>query len=146
MQVTGVDYKKNFASNASNTTTRMILIITMYFGNEEWICESVNVEATFLEGYNSGLQNMEWPTGTVTLGFATKEEVIHRCLQMLRSIYENKKAALMFYTAYTQHRMKELGMTKSLTNSCAFYKKAINKIVLIVSYHVDNTLIAGQLE
>ena len=89
---------------------------------------------------------MEWPPGTVTMGFATKEEVKQTCLQMLRCIYRNVEAALMFNMAYAQHLMKVLGMIRSITNSCVFYKKVNNKTVLIVSCHVDNMLIAGQPE
>ena len=83
MQIPGVDYTEKFTPIASDTTTRMILVFSMYFSNEGWVCESVIIEAAFLEGYNSGLQFMEWPPGTVTLGFATKEEVKRTCLQML---------------------------------------------------------------
>ena len=42
--------------------------------------------------------------------------------------------------------IKVLGMTRSLTDCCVFYKKANNEIVLIASCHVDNILIAGQPE
>ena len=65
---------------------------------------------------------------------------------MLRCIYRNAEAALMFYTAYAQHLMKVLGMIRSLTGSCVFYKKVNDRIVLIVSCHVNNALIAGQSE
>lgn len=51
----------------------------------------------------------------------------------------------MFYTIYANHLIKVLEMTQSLTNMCVFFlKDNNNKLVLIASYHVDDTLIAGE--
>ena len=123
------------------------MVVTLHFTDDGWICELVDIEAAFLEGYNKGLQFMEWPPGLLELGFATKEQIKLTCLQMLRCIYGNVEAALRFYTTYAQYLIKELGMTRSLTDSCLFFMKdESGKVVLMASRHVDDTQIAGRPE
>ena len=87
---------EKYAPVASNKTTRMNLVITMYYGDEDCICESVNIEATFFDGNNSEFQ-YTWDSD---IGICHQEEVKQTCLQMLQCIYGNVEAALMLYTAY----------------------------------------------
>ena len=83
MQVPGVDYTEKFAPIANNMTTRLIIVLTLLYADKRWILKSMDIEAAFLEGYNQGLQFMEWPPGSVELGFTTMDQVRETCLLML---------------------------------------------------------------
>lgn len=136
---------EKFAPVANNTTTQLILAVTLQYTKKGWICMSVDIKAAFLEGYNKGMQFMDWPPGSVELSFATTEEIQTTCLRMLQCIYGNVEAALTFYTTYANHLIQVVGMTQSKTNACLFFKKNdTGNLVLIVCCHVDNTLIVGK--
>ena len=94
MQVLGVDYTEKFAPVASDTTTRLLLALALWFG---WECESLDIEAAFLEGTITEPTFLEWPPGSIDLGYATGEDVQQRCIQLKKSIYGNVDAALRFY-------------------------------------------------
>ena len=50
MQVYGIDYKESFSPVASSSSVRMGIALTLYFEDEDWICEVIDIEAAFLEG------------------------------------------------------------------------------------------------
>jgi hypothetical protein len=67
MQILGVDYTESFASVASDTAIRLITGMYLYYHIlykvENWVVESFDVEAAFL---NSDLETkvyIDWPEG-----------------------------------------------------------------------------------
>src|SRR4051794_22769209 len=116
MQVPGVNYTKKFAPVASNTLICLVLLVTLIHEDKGWVCESVDIKAAFLEGANNKPMFMEWPPGSVQLGFASEKQIEETCLMMLKCIYSNVNAALVFYTTYSNHLMKVLGMKRCHTD------------------------------
>ena len=87
---------------------------------------------------------MQWPPGMVELRQIDEEERQTNCLQLNKNIYGMVDAALIFYKAYSVQLMKSMGMTWSKADACMFTKQdETGKTILIMSCHVDDTLIAG---
>ena len=59
---------------STDTSTRVILELTIYKREEGWVCEMFDVEAAFLESKVEKECYVEWPEGIVDLGFMTKKE------------------------------------------------------------------------
>ena len=72
MQVPGVEFTEKFSPVANDTSTRVIIIIILYYLNEGWICEVFDVEAAFLEPYLDNEMYIKWPKGMVELGFSDR--------------------------------------------------------------------------
>ena len=94
MQVPGVDFTEKFSPVANDTSTRIIILLTLYYKNEGWECEVFDVEAAFLEPYLDNEMYIKWPEGIVELGFLTPEERDSTCVRLERSMYGNVDAAL----------------------------------------------------
>ena len=143
MQVPGVDYTEKFSPVANDATTRIIIGLTLAYKDLGWKCESVDIEAAFLEGEIDTPSYMEWPPGSVDLGYVTQENRKKTCILLLKSIYGNVDAALRFNRLYATH-LKSMGLIRSRTEACFFFQKSeIGKMKLMVSIHVDDTLVAG---
>ena len=75
LQVPGVDFTEKFSPVAADTSTRIIIGITLYFsGNYDWVCEAFGVEAAFLESYLDIEMFIEWLEGIEELGFITEDQ------------------------------------------------------------------------
>jgi len=97
MQIPGVDYIEKFSPIATDTTTRVMIAFTLMNKHLGWICESIDIEAAFLEGQLSVPNFMEFPPESLGLGFITAEELTAECILLLGNIYGNVDAALIFY-------------------------------------------------
>ena len=138
---------EKFAPVANDLTTRMVIAITLWYSADGWVCHSVDIEAAFLEGDAPEAFYLEWPPGSVQLGFALVEDVNTKCIKCKRAIYGNVNSALLWYTTYADYLRKKLGMMQSQADPCVFYKlNEQGQLVLIASCHVDDTLLAGTLE
>ena len=51
MQVPGVDFTEKFSPVATDTSTRIIIGITLYYMEDGWVCEAFDFEAAFLEPF-----------------------------------------------------------------------------------------------
>src|SRR6476620_3387216 len=86
---------------------------------------------------------MEFPPGSLGLGFITAEELTVECILLLRNIYGNVDAALIFYCLYPKYLIN-IGFLRSITDPCFFFQRdANNNPKLLASIHVDNTMITG---
>ena len=56
------------------------------------------------------------------LGQINAEEKTSNCIQLNKNIYGMVDAALIFYTAYSAHLMKQMGMERSKSDACLFVK------------------------
>lgn len=97
MQVPGVDYMEIFAPVAHDATTRTIIAVTLWNRKRGWKCQVVDVEAAFLEGRIDIPMFMEFPPGSVELGYITEINKRLQCVRLLGNIYGNVDAALRFY-------------------------------------------------
>jgi hypothetical protein len=144
MQVPGVDFTESFSPVATDSTIRIGIGLTLFYEEENWICEVFDVEAAFLNADIDIEMYAEWPEGSVELGFLTQEEHDKYCIQMLKSQYGNVDAALRWTRTFAAHLTK-IGMIQSQVDPCLFYKKDPNngKIVLLVICFVDDQICNG---
>ena len=89
MQVPGVDFTEKFSPVATDTSTRIIIALVLYYSHLGWVCEAFDVEAAFLEPYMDIEMYVQWPEGIVELGFLTEAQRDSTCVQLRRLIYGN---------------------------------------------------------
>jgi hypothetical protein len=63
MQIPGVDYIESFSPVMTATSLKLGLALTLYYENDEWICELVDIEAAFLEGRLKQAVYIDLPKG-----------------------------------------------------------------------------------
>src|SRR5690349_18000911 len=85
MQVPGIDFTESFSPVTSNTTTRIIVTMTLF--NDRWVCQSIDIEAAFLEGDVKEASFLEWPPAIVLLGLIDEETRKTICVKQLKCIY-----------------------------------------------------------
>jgi hypothetical protein len=78
MQIPGVECTESFAPLASDTAIRLIIGMYLYYHvlykSENWVLESFNVEAAFLNSNLEAKVYIEWPEGMLELGLITQED------------------------------------------------------------------------
>src|SRR5688572_611884 len=97
MQVHGIDYTKKSMPVASDTITRLIIALTLWNEERKWVCETIDIKATFLEGSIVEPTYLEWPPGTLELKYVTQEKLKTKCICLKKCIYSNADATLRFY-------------------------------------------------
>ena len=107
MQIPGIDYTECFSPVATDTTTHLILALTLLF---DWACESADIKAAFLEGDATTDMFMEWPPGLVELGIIDEATKLRLCIKLVKSIYGNVDAALCFYMTYAKYLLARLNI------------------------------------
>lgn len=78
MQIPGVDFIERFSPVASDTTTRIIIALTLY--HEGWSIESIDIEATFLKGDVKEPSFLKWLPGMVILGLINEAPHCTKCI------------------------------------------------------------------
>ena len=91
MQIPGVDYTESFSPVCKDSTIRTSFEMVLW--NMDWIFHYIDVEASFLNPKLDRHIYIEWPDGTVELGFITEEEKGKYCIKLVRSMYGNFDAA-----------------------------------------------------
>ena len=71
-------------------------MLTLWKQNVEWTCESIDIEAAFLEGGIEEPTFMEWPPGMTHLGQIDSDTRRDKCIRLRKSIYGNVDSALRF--------------------------------------------------
>lgn len=144
MQIPGVNHTERCSPVATDTTTRIVILICLFYG---WTLESIDIEEASLEGDIEVHMYMDWPPGMVELGQIDHEETANNCIQLNKNIYGMLDAALIFYKAYSIQLMQVMGMTRSKADAFMFIKQnESGKTVLIMSCPFDYTMIGGTPE
>ena len=143
MQVPGVDFTEKFSPVATDTSTRIIIGLVLYYFYLEWVCEAFDVEAAFLEPYMDIEMYVQWPDGIVELGFLTEEERDSTCAQLRRSMCGNVDAALRWLRDFTNFLVNECGFKACRTDPCILYLRENGILKIVMTIHVDDSLCAG---
>ena len=146
LQVPGVDFTEKFSPVATDTSTRIIIGLTLYYTADGWICEAFDVEAAFLEPYLDIEMYIEWPDGIVELGFITEEQRRTTCIQLRRSMYGNVDAALRWQREFTNYLVQECGFVRCRSDPCILFLREEGILKIVMSIHVDDSLCAGSKE
>ncbi len=141
-QIPGLDYNGSFAPVASDSSIRFVLVIALYFEDEEWIIVMIDVEAAFL---NAPLDNkfyITWPEGMLEEGYITQEEARTTCGECTKAMYGTVDAPRAWFRTISSF-LKQNGYSQSLVDPCIFYKKQNGRLCLMAALYVDDTLLAG---
>ena len=143
MQVPGVDFTEKFSPVATDTSTRIIIGLVLYYSHAGWVCEAFDVEAAFLEPYMDIEMYVQWPEGIVELGFLTEEQRDSTCVQLRKSMYGNVDAALRWLREFTNFLVSECGFQACRTDPCILYLRENEVLKIVMTIHVDDSLCAG---
>ena len=153
MQIPGVDYSESFSPVVNDTTTRVVLGLTLHKQHEldDWICEMFDVEAAFLNATLDIPMYLEWPEGMVELGFITAEEEKDYVIQLMSSMYGNVDAALKWWKLFVKvaqgikFDQGTKNVSQSVVDPCLLYMKDDDgELVLLIIVHVDDAVISGR--
>jgi hypothetical protein len=150
MQIPGVDYTESFAPVASDTGIRVVIGIYLYYEfhnpSEQWVLESFDVEAAFLNAKPSHATYIEWPKGIKELKILSEEEIKTTCAELTAAMYGNIDSPLQWMKTFSNFLKDKMKMVQSAADPCIFYKMKEDKIVLILVLYVDDTLCTGRKE
>ena len=144
MQVPGIDYNEKNSPVAQASSVRMILAMVLWL---YWECELVDIEAAFLEGRLKTKAYIALPPRLVELGFMTEEEYKTTRIELQGGMYGNVDATLLYFIRFTEFATNHdgLGLTKSKSDSCLFFKKDENgRTIGVIVVYVDDCVIAGE--
>ena len=146
--IPGVDYKEKFSPVSTDTSTSIMLGLSMFYKDKGWICGMFDVEAAFLESKVETECYVEWPEGISDLGFMTEEEENSTCTMLNMAMYGQVDAALLWLRTFGDYLEKECKMKQSKADPCIFFRKdeKTGELILILSVHVDDVIVAGKKE
>ena len=86
---------------------------------------------------------IDWPPGSVKLGYVMEENQSRTCIGLLGNIYGNMDAALGFYQLCSAYLIK-MGFIRSKTDSCLFtLRNKKGELIMLTLGLMDNTKTAG---
>ena len=94
MQVTGVDYTQSFLLAATDTSTRIMIVITLCHKEEGWVAKISDAEASFLHPDMPVEVFIEWSKGIVDLGIFMEEFWEEYLLPLGKLMYGNVEVDL----------------------------------------------------
>ena len=96
MQVPGVDFVESLSLVASDTSTRIMIGLTLYHTKKGSIYELCDVEAEFLYPDMQVEIFIEWPGGIVDLTIVKKESLEEYCILLEKSMHGYVEAVLLW--------------------------------------------------
>jgi hypothetical protein len=77
MKIPGIDFPESFAPVPSNTSIKLVIGIYLYLQNNHpklnWVLETFDFEAEFLNAVPRFPSYIEWPRGSLEFDFLNKE-------------------------------------------------------------------------
>ncbi|MFM5988005.1 MAG: reverse transcriptase domain-containing protein [Sphaerospermopsis kisseleviana] len=142
VQIPGIDFNLTHSPVAADTSVKITISISLYYTDDGWEIEMLDVEAAFLEADLEEDVYIEWPEGLVMLGFVSYKDTEGTCIKLGKAMYGTVQAPLAFFNEFAKH-LKKIGLTQSKTDPCVWYKWKDGRIWLIVTVYVDDVLYAG---
>ena len=72
MQVPGVDFIESFSPVASDASTRILIVSTLYYEDNGWVLELCDVGLSFIHPNMEVEMYIKWPEVIVDLGIISK--------------------------------------------------------------------------
>ena len=141
IQIPGVDFTDSFAPVATDASIRILFSLVLYY--HKWVCEVIDVEASFLEADLDEIIYIEWPDGVVEFGFELERDTHQTCILLNKAMYGIVQATRQWFKKLIQC-LTTIGMTKSQIDPCIFYLKHDGKTILLVGAYVDDCAVAGK--
>ena len=95
MQLPGVDFTESFYPVALDTSTRILIELTLYYEDDVWIAELCDAEVTFFHTNTEVKMYIEWPEGIVDLGIISEDFLKEYGILLGNSTYGNVDAAIL---------------------------------------------------
>ena len=123
MQLPGVDFTESFYPVVSDTSTRILIGLTLYYEDNGCIVELCGVEAAFLHPNMEVEMYIGWPEGILYLGIITKEFMEEYCIFIGKLMYRNVDAELLWLRLLADYLVKKCNLKRSKTHSCILFRK-----------------------
>ena len=133
-QVHGVDFNDVFSPIVKHSSIRVLLALVAMYDLE---LEQLDVKTAFLHGELEEQINMEQPHGFEVDG---KED--HVCL-LKKSLYGLKQSPRQWYKRFDSFMLGH-GYTRSMYDSCVYFRKLTDGSFIYLLLYVDDMLIAAK--
>ena len=117
--------------------------VGLYYDEEGWTVEAIDIEAAFLEADLDEEVFIEWPEGLVEFGYMTEEEQEGKCIKLGKAMYGCVQSPLAFFNELSK-QLRKMGLKQCKADPCIWYKEVDNKLVLVVAVYVDDCILAGK--
>ena len=107
MQVPGVDFMGSFSPFVIDTSTRILIGLTLYYEDHVWIAELCDLEAAFLHPNMEGEMYIEWSEGIAGLGIISEDFLREYCILLGKLMYVNVDAALLWLRVLAEYLVNE---------------------------------------
>jgi Reverse transcriptase (RNA-dependent DNA polymerase) len=125
MQIPGVDYTESFAPVASDTGIRVVIGIFLYSlhqrPKDDWVLESFDAEAAFLNDVLTLQVYIEWPKGIKEFGLLSEEESKNTFAELTRAMYGNIDSPLQWMRTFANIlKGDDMKLKQRATDPCIF--------------------------
>ena len=103
MQVYEADFTESFLPVASDTSTSILIVMTLYHEEDGWITELCDVEAALMNRNMEVEMYIEWHEGIVDLVIITKGFLEEYCILLGKSMYGNVYTALLWIRLFANY-------------------------------------------
>jgi len=142
VQIPGIDFNLTHSPVAADISVKLVIAVALFYEEDDWDVEMLDVEAAFLEADLQEDVYIEWPDGLVMLGFVNYKSTEGTCVHLAKAMYGTVQAPLAFFNEFAKH-LRKLKMVQSKTDPCVWYKMTDGRIWLVVAVYVDDVLYVG---
>jgi Reverse transcriptase (RNA-dependent DNA polymerase) len=141
--------KQSFAPVASDTGIRVVIGVFLYYLHQKpednWVLESFDVEAAFLDAVLTHPVYIEWQKDIKEFGLLKEFECKTTCAELTRAMYGNIDSPLQWMRTFANILTgDDMKLKQSATDPCIFYKQRKGKLVLVLVLFVHDTLCTGE--
>ncbi len=136
-QVKGRDFDQTFAPTVMKCT--VFLVLEFLGKGDDWVSIIVDIGSAFLQGVNDYDIYMFLPD------ILSDDETHGKRVQVVKSLYGEKQAALIWYLYISNIIVDKLKFTRSSVDMCLFYLwNDDGEIVAMATLHVDDFLLLAK--
>ena len=110
MQAPGVYFIDLFSPVTLDTSTRILIGLTLYYKDDGYIAELCDVELAFFHPNRKFKMYIECPEGIVYLGIISKKLLRGYCILLGNSMYGNVDAALLWLRLLDKYLVNECNL------------------------------------
>jgi hypothetical protein len=142
VQIPGIDFNQTHSPVATDVSIKIVISISLFYGEDGWEIEMLDIEAAFLEAELEEDVYIEWPEGLVMFGYFRQEDTEGTCIKLKKAMYGTVQAPLAFWKENAKHLLK-MGMIQSRADPCVWFKLKDGKLWLIIAVYVDDIVYTG---
>ena len=144
MQFLGVYFTYSFSSVVLDTSTRIRIVLTLYYEDGGWISEFCDIEAAFIHPNMEVKMYIEWPEGIVDLGIISEEFLREYLILLGNLMYGNFDAEILWIRLLSEYLANKCNIKRSKVDLYIFFRKdEKGKSELVMSVHMGHVSMAG---